>query len=58
MNGGQGTQEQDEQEQKLFEEAAQDTDTPAPPAKPQGSAPPTPAARATAPAADASAPGV
>jgi phospholipid-binding lipoprotein MlaA len=42
VNGGQGTQEQDEQEQKLFEEAAQDTDTPAPPAKPQGSAPPPP----------------
>ena len=40
VNGGQGTEEQDAQEQKLFDEAAQDTDAPAPPAKPEGSAPP------------------
>jgi phospholipid-binding lipoprotein MlaA len=38
VNGGQSSQQQDEQEQKLFDEASQDTDTPAKPA----AAPPSP----------------
>jgi phospholipid-binding lipoprotein MlaA len=39
VNGGQSTQQQDEQEQKLFDEASQDTDTPAKPAAAPPSSP-------------------